>query len=132
MAHQPRQVAFDGRPPLWWGLMGVALLLLCTTVAGAAPANDEIAHATVIPALPFTDGPLATTAATTVADDPDCAGYGYTVWYVVTPAANLAMTIDTFGSSYDTTVAVYTGAPGALTRLACNDNYYVDGNLVVS
>jgi hypothetical protein len=125
MAHQPRQVAFDGRPPLWWGLMGVALLLLCTTVAGAAPANDEIAHATVIPALPFTDGPLDTTAATTAADDPDCFswGTGPTVWYVVTPTTDLSIIIDTFGSDYDTTLSVSTGVPDALTPLACNDDF---------
>src|SRR5882724_9172156 len=87
MAHQSGQVPFDCHPRLWWGFMGVALLLFCTTVAGAAPANDEIANATVITALPFTDGPLTTTTtATTAPDDPSCAGNGHTVWYVVTPA----------------------------------------------
>jgi hypothetical protein len=127
MAHQPRQVAFDGRPPLWWGLMGVALLLLCATVAQAAPANDEIAHATVIPALPFTDGPLGTTAATPAASDPDCFswGTGPTVWYVFTPTTDLSIIVDTFGSNYDTTLSVYTGAPGALTPLTCAHNSQV-------
>jgi len=103
--------------------MGVALLLFCTTVAGAAPAHDDIAQATVITALPFTDGPLTTTGATTAADDPYCAGNGHTVWYVVTPATHLSMTVNTFGSDYDTTVSVYSGAPGALTLLACNDDF---------
>jgi hypothetical protein len=127
MVYQPGKVAFNGRPRLWWRLMGVALLLLCTTVAGAAPANDEIAQATVITALPFTDSPLYTTAATTAADDPDCAGRGHTVWYVVTPAANLSMIVHTFGSKYDTTLSVYAGAPGALTPIACNNDYF-NGN----
>jgi len=112
--------------------MGVALLLFCTTVAGAAPANDEIANATVITALPFTDGPLTTTTtATTAPDDPSCAGNGHTVWYVVTPATDLSMTINTFGSDYDTTVSVYTGTPGALTQLACNDDFQSPQSRVV-
>jgi hypothetical protein len=126
MVHQPGTVAFDGRSRLWWRLMGVALLL-CTTVAQAAPANDKIAQATEITALPFSDGPLSTTAATTAADDPDCAGRGHTVWYVVTPTADLSMIVHTFGSKYDTTVSVYTGAPGALTQIACNNDYF-NGN----
>jgi hypothetical protein len=102
--------------------MGVALLLFCTTVAGAAPAHDKIANATVITALPFADGPLNTGGATTAADDPDCAGHGHTVWYVITPTADLSMIVHTFGSKYNTTVSVYTGTPGALTQLACNDD----------
>jgi hypothetical protein len=123
MVHQPGKVTFDGRPRLWWRLMGVALLLLGTTVAGAAPAHDKIANATVITALPFTDG-LYTSGATTAADDPDCAGRGPTVWYVVTPTADLSMIVHTFGSKYDTTLSVYTGAPGALTQIACNNDYF--------
>ena len=31
--------------------------------------------------------------------------------------------LDTFGSTYDTVLAVYTGARGAWTRRACNDDY---------
>jgi hypothetical protein len=104
--------------------MGVALLLLCTTVAQAAPANDKIAHATAITALPFSDGPRYTTTATTAANDPDCAGRGHTVWYVVTPTADLSMIVHTFGSKYDTTLSVYTGAPGALTPIDCNNDYF--------
>jgi hypothetical protein len=124
MAHQPEQVAFDGRPRLWWRLITVALLLLCTAVAQAAPANDNIANATVITALPFTDGPVYTNTAYPEADDPSCAGRGRTVWYVVTPTADLSMIVHTFGSNYDTTVSVYTGTPGALTRIACNNDYF--------
>jgi hypothetical protein len=123
MAHQPGKVAFDGRPRLWWRLMGVALLLLCTTGAQAAPAHDELANATVITALPFTDGPLDTTTATTAAHDPDCRNDGHTVWYVVTPTADLPLAVTTVGSDYDTTLSVYTGTPGALTQLVCNDDF---------
>ena len=123
MAHQLTHLAFHRCPHLWWGLLGMALLLLCTTVAGAAPAHDEIGNATVITALPFIDGPLYTNAATTAADDPYCVGRGPTVWYVVTPTADLSMIVHTFGSKYDTTLSVYTGTPGALYPLACNDDF---------
>jgi hypothetical protein len=125
MAHQLKHLAFHRCPRLWWGIMGMALLL-CTTVAGAAPANDDIAQATVITALPFTDGPLDTNAATTAPEDPSCAGRSHTVWYVVTPTADLSLIVHTFGSQYDTTVSAYTGTPGALTQIACNDDYYDD------
>jgi hypothetical protein len=102
-------------------LMGV--LLLCR-VAGAQvqPANDDIAQATPITALPFTDA-LDTTEATMAADDPDCAGNGQTVWYAFTLPADVFVLANTFGSDYDTTLSVYTGAPGELTPIDCNDDF---------
>lgn len=55
---------------------------------------------------------------------------GYrTVWYKFTPTSNGRVTIDTANNfnpdSYDTILAVYTGACGALTLdlVACNDDY---------
>jgi hypothetical protein len=44
--------------------MGV-LLLFGVAVAQAQPANDDIANATPITTLPFTDGPVDTTLVTT-------------------------------------------------------------------
>jgi hypothetical protein len=128
MAHQRKHLTFHRCPRLWWGFLGMALLL-CTTVAGAAPTNDDIAQATVITALPFTDGPLNTTGATTAPADPSCSGRSHTVWYVVTPTADLSMIVHTFGSDYDTTVSVYAGTPGTLTPLACTDDTLVNWNL---
>jgi parallel beta-helix repeat protein len=104
----------------WGALLG---LLLGIAVASAVPPNDDITQATVITALPFADGPLDTTAATMAPDDPDCAGNGPTVWYVFTPARPVIMAANTFGSNYDTTLSVYTGSPGALTQIACNDDF---------
>src|SRR5215510_1498126 len=86
--------------------------------------NDEMANATVMTALPFTDGPLHTNGTTTAPGDPSCHGPGHTVWYTVTPTADLSLIVHTFGSNYDTTVSVYTGTPGALTQLACNDDFH--------
>jgi hypothetical protein len=61
--------------------------------------------------------------ATTAPDDPECAGNGHTVWYRFTPSADTRVNADTFGSDYDTTLSVYTGSRGALTQIACNDDF---------
>jgi hypothetical protein len=90
--------------------------------AFAQPANDDIANATSFSALPFSDGPVDTTTATSAPDDPQCAGTGPTVWYAFTPSSDVRVGIDTFGSDYDTTLSAYTGSPGNLTRIACNDD----------
>jgi hypothetical protein len=98
-----------------------ALVVLAASPAIAQPANDDFDSATVVPGLPFTDQVNATEA-TTAADDPECAGQGATVWYSFTPTEDLRVEANTFGSDYDTTLSVYTGAPGALTQIACNDD----------
>ena len=58
-------------------------LLLAAAVAGAQPANDDCANATVIGSLPFTDE-VDTSLATTEPGDPSgaCTG-GANVWYVL-------------------------------------------------
>jgi hypothetical protein len=99
-----------------------AVLMLLGTAVAQAPPNDDITAATVIPAVPFTDA-INTTEATTAADDPDCVGQGPTVWYSFTPDADGTFGANTFGSDYDTTLSVYTGTPGNLTQIACNDDF---------
>ena len=86
------------------------------------PANDEFANAVVIGALPFTAS-LNTSEATSV-DDPgnDCLLDAHTVWYAFTPSANVKLNANTFGSDFDTGIAVYTGTPPNLTQVACNDD----------
>jgi len=113
------------RRSLLGSLVVLALLAFAVFIPSfaqaAVPANDEIGAATAIGSLPFTDT-LDTTEATTAADDPQCAGNGQTVWYTFTPSADIRLDANTFGSSYDTTISVYTGSPGALTQIACNDD----------
>lgn len=96
-------------------------LALPGVVLAAAPSNDDIANATPVTALPFTDQ-IDTSEATTAGDDPDCVGNGPTVWYVYTPGVDQSLVADTFGSDYDTTLSVYTGSPGSLSQIACNDD----------
>jgi hypothetical protein len=106
-------------------MFGPALVALLATIPSAwaiPPANDDIASAVTIPEpLPFTDS-ISTVEATTAADDPDCVGQGPTVWYVYTPSADGYVGANTAGSDYDTTLSVYTGTPGSLVQIACNDD----------
>ena len=90
-------------------------------VQAAPPSNDDVASATLITApLPFTET-IDTREATGAPGDPDCFGSGATVWYQFTFDKGMELTIDTFGSDYDTTLSVYTGAPGSLIQERCKD-----------
>jgi len=91
-----------------------------------APTNDEIGQALAIAVSPF-EHRMNTKNATLASDDPVllCAGNrgGSTVWYRFTASSNGILTLTTEGSSYDTVLAVFSGTRGALTPLACNDDY---------
>ena len=89
---------------------------------GAPPSNDDIATAVAVTTLPFSDA-RSTVEATPAATDPSCAGGGPTVWYAVRLKKDTAVTATTTGSSYDTTLSAYTGSPGSLTQIACNDDF---------
>ena len=91
------------------------------TVIARPPSNDDISAPLVVSDVPFTVA-QTTTLATTASDDPFCAGSAHTVWYSFTPAVDVRVEINTFGSDYDTTLSVYTGRRGSLTQTACNDN----------
>jgi Family of unknown function (DUF6299) len=106
------------------GLAAAAVLALVVSSPAHAvpPTNDDIETAAVIGALPYTDA-RDTTEATTAPGDPNCTGQGPTVWYVFTPGTTIEMLVDTFGSDYDTTLSAYTGEPGALNQIACNDDF---------
>jgi hypothetical protein len=93
-----------------------------TTGSGAS--NDEPAGATLIASLPFTTT-QNTTSATSGSGDPvhSCTGAkdAKSVWYRIVPVFTGQLQVNTFGSDYDTVLAVYPGssAPGA--ELACSD-----------
>ncbi|MFL6274631.1 MAG: sialidase family protein [Blastocatellia bacterium] len=92
---------------------------------GGDSTNNNCATPRVISSVPFQDE-MDTRAATISADDPaTCAGgQGMaSVWYSVTPTANTTLGVDTSGSDYDTVVSVYTGSCGALTAVACDDDF---------
>lgn len=85
------------------------------------PANDDFGSASVAPSIPYTINEDATSA-TAAPDDPFCYGRNQTVWFAYTPQSNVRLEANTFGSNYDSTLSVYTGARGGLTQIACNDD----------
>ena len=89
---------------------------------------DNCSSAKTIASLPYTN--LDTNAAATSdPSDPDTlcggltTGVGHTVWYRYTPAQDDRIILDTFGSLFDTVLSVFTGSCGALTEVACADDY---------
>jgi len=77
----------------------------------------------VVTGVPYTQT-QDTTQATVAASDPtDCVGPRDSVWYSFTPNAAGRYVISTEGSDYDTSLAVYTGTPGALSLVACSNDF---------
>ena len=117
-------------------LVGSSVVAL-TTLLGAAPAaaagSDKPRGATKFRSLPYTDTTDAS-AATGSSRDPssNCPSDppNASVWYRFQPKANGVFTIDTFGSDYDTVLAVYAGSPGQsakkLREIVCNDDMGAD------
>jgi hypothetical protein len=113
------------------------VLVLCTVMvtvlsitvpAVAQPGNDDLATATQVTGLPFQES-VDTTAATTEPGEPVegefCPQRGSTVWYALTLSDSQAVTVDTAGSDFDTTLAVYTGNDFTdLELVDCNDDTF--------
>ena len=101
-------------------VVAASITLSPRTAAAQPPVNDDF-DAAIAVALPTADT-RNTREATTAVDDPNCSGNGHTVWYRFTPTADVLVATNTFGSNYDTTLSVWTGARGALNLIACNDD----------
>jgi len=105
-------------------LVATLSILYPSTAALAQPNNDDITAAVTIPGLPFTHE-VNTSEATVAAEDPAtlCFGPLATVWYTFTPGQTVQVGVNTIGSDYDTTLAVFSAGPGgALDFVACNDD----------
>lgn len=91
----------------------------------AAPANDSFAGATVLTGTTAT-ATADSTGATTEAGEPSAtSSSGATLWYRWTAPAAGTYVVTTEGSSYDTTLGVYTGgALASLTKVASSDNTF--------
>jgi hypothetical protein len=89
------------------------------------PKNDEVGSAKNIGLdLPFKDV-MNTTDASLNVKDPSCSGRARSVWYKLRRPERWdekRVEINTFRSSYDTTLSIYTGRPGSLNQVECNDN----------
>jgi hypothetical protein len=105
--------------------------LILTLVNVTPPPNDNFSNAAAVGSMLFTDR-RDTRAATIEASDPvpPCGaapfegGRGKSVWYrLTTGSSGGTITADTFRSSYDTILSVWTGSPGGFTPVACNDDF---------
>jgi hypothetical protein len=93
------------------------------TPSPAPPVHgDHVANPIDIGGVPYTRT-LDSTYATTGPTDPNCSGTGPTVWFRFTAAQSATLAVNTFGSSYDTTL--YLGTPnasGGMDLISCNDD----------
>ncbi len=112
-------IAVDG----WGGRSGSIVLNLALTPA-ASQLNDDFANAALLEGTSVTVN-ASNQNASKETDEPNHAGNsgGHSVWWKWTAPAAGAVAIDTFGSSFDTLLGVYTGSPvTALTLVASNDD----------
>ena len=87
----------------------------------AAPSNDGFGNAEAATGIGYTDSVNVSQATSGRRDPTNCANSA-SVWYRYTPTASQTINVNTNGSNYDTVIGVYTGGPGALTRVACRDD----------
>ena len=85
--------------------------------------NDLCSGAVVITNSSYTN--LQSTANASSYGDPmpDCVdGFGNGVWYSFTAPVSGMLDVDTYGSDFDTGLAIYAGSCGSLTQVDCNDD----------
>ena len=101
---------------------GLLLAATAATTNAAAPTNDGVDTPETISGIPYTNT-QDTTEATSDAADPECFDPSPTVWYEYTPADTGWLAADTFGSDYDTTLAVLVSdGSGGYDVIDCNDD----------
>ena len=96
------------------------------TTVGGVP-NDACGNATNIASAPYTNNTSVSTATMDASDPlPGCGNNSElkTVWYRFTAPSAGTILANTFGSSYDTILSVFTGACGAFTAVSggCSDD----------
>ena len=109
-------------------------------VVAPAPVNDAFSSAINITSLTYSDVKDSSSATFQIGDPTpplSCVsqfssaqgntggfpnGAYNTIWYQYTPYFSANLEVDTIGSSYDTVLSIWTGSPGSLTSVACNDD----------
>lgn len=89
------------------------------------PPNDDFVNAYAAPdPQAYTNAQVTTAATTEVSEPSPCGSIASTVWYSFTPASTQTLTVNTFGSDFDTVLAVHTGpSVGSLGLVGCNDDF---------
>jgi predicted esterase len=87
------------------------------------PAHDSFSAAMPIDAMPFSTIAATRSASAEEGEPRPCGEVGATVWYEVTARDDVHVDLDTFGSDFDTVLAVYAGDTiGDLAPIACSDD----------
>ncbi len=91
------------------------------------PSNDAFDEAISFTAPSYYNTESTLLATRDILNDPSisCGGpsqHYNSVWYTIQPSVNTRLDLSTAGSDYDTVLAVWTGTPGSLTEVACNDD----------
>lgn len=115
-------------------LRGLIPMLLAVTVVVSAgdpasaspPSNDVEARAIRVDTVPFTHS-VDTSDAN--ADGPRFCSSHASVFYTFTPSATVRVQVDTLGSDYDTTLAIYTRDElGKVGQIGCDDDRFGDAS----
>ncbi len=113
-----------------WSLLIFGGVFNAQRASAVAPANNDLASASVPPTLPYTNI-VDTTEATRQSGEPQCDLIAATVWYKYTPSSNVTLSADTLGSApantFDTALVIFSGPAslptfGSLTLVGCNDD----------
>lgn len=112
--------------------IGLFLVAGILSLPVAAQSHDDWANARIITSLPYSDSDSTSTATTEPTDPVSVCFVGAadsqgrsSVWYrYTTGAATEYVNLSTAGSSYDTVIQVYRGAPGNFEQVTggCNDD----------
>ena len=109
--------------------MLTTLVMLCVllpagpAVAAPPPANDDFASATTMTQWYSTSQSTAGATVEVSEPQPCGSGLGATVWFKYLSPGTGWVVADTFGSDFDTVLAVYTGAAlDSLVNITCNDD----------
>jgi hypothetical protein len=106
------------------GGAGGSLVLTARCVPVCPPYNDNV-HSAEYWDVPIIDYSLPTAGATLEAGEPQpCGDIGHTVWFQVTARGDTRIALDTSGSEYATSIAVYETAgfsppPGTFEMIDC-------------
>lgn len=105
-------------------VLSLICLLTVAPASGAAPSNDDFSHAAEITSLPFSET-IDSSQATAALDDPyGCSNNYRTVWYRLQATSSSRIALSTSDYPYATAMSVWTGSPGSLTLVACNQMAY--------
>jgi Calx-beta domain len=104
----------------------IGISSFASDVVFAAPVNDNFASRIVLAGQTNTNTTAGSNVgATKETGEPNHAGNsgGHSVWWTWTSPTSGVVTFDTFGSSFDTLLAIYTGSSvSALIQVAANDD----------